>query len=98
MPLTVIAKIKAKPGSEKQLEAACTEMASKVRQEPDTLTYIMHRSTTDPTVLMVYEVYKDAAAFEFHRKTPHMADLFGKLKDLVAGPPEVETLIEFARK
>ena len=98
MPLTVIAKIRAKSGSEKQLEQACTEMASHVRQEPGTLTYIMHRSTTDPTVIMVYEVYKDEAAFEAHRKTPHMAALFGKLKDLVAGPPEVETLVEFARR
>ncbi|HTW87592.1 MAG TPA: putative quinol monooxygenase [Candidatus Binataceae bacterium] len=98
MPLTVIAKLKVKPGSEKQIEQACTEMAANVRQEPDTLTYIMHRSTTDPTVIMVYEVYKDAAAFEYHRKTPHMAAMFSKIKDLVAGPPEVETLVEFARK
>ncbi len=98
MPLTVIAKIRAKPGSEKQLEQACAEMASNVRQEPGTLTYIMCRSTTDPTVIMVYEVYKDEAAFESHRKTPHMAAMFGKIKDLVAGPPEVETLVEFARK
>lgn len=98
MALTVIAKVKAKAGHEKQIEQACSEMAAKVRQEPDTLAYIMHRSTTDPKVVMVYEVYKDEAAFEHHRKTPYMAEFFGKIKDIVDGPPEVETLNEFARK
>ncbi len=98
MAFTVIAKIKSKPGSEKQVEQACIEMAAKVRQEAGTLTYIMHRSTNDPTTLMVYEVYTDKAAFEHHRGTPYMAELHSKLTNLVAGPPEVETLEEFARK
>jgi quinol monooxygenase YgiN len=97
MALTVIAKVKCLPGHEKEVEAACAEMATRVRDEPGTLTYILLRSTKDPSVIMVYEVYRDEAAFDFHSKTPYMADLFAKLKGKTTSV-EVETLTEFARK
>jgi len=97
MPFTVIAKVTSKPGHEKEIEAGCIEMAAKVRAEPDTLTYIMLRSTKNPAVIMVYEIYKDEAAFQFHSKTPYMAELFAKL-DGRTESVEVEMLTEFARK
>jgi quinol monooxygenase YgiN len=97
MPFTVIAKVTCKPGHETEVETACAEMAAKVRQEPDTLTYIMLRSRKNPSVIMVYEVYKDEAAFDFHSKTPYMADLFAKLHGRTESV-EVETLTEIARK
>jgi len=97
MPFTVIAKVTCKPGHEKEIAAACAEMAAKVRNEPDTETYIMLRSTKNPAVIMVYEVYKDEAAFQFHSKTPYMAEMFAKL-DGRTESVDVDMLTEFARK
>ncbi len=98
MALTVIAKIKAKAGSEAQLEAAFREMITKVRSEPGTLTYILHKSTQDPTVFVFVESYQDQAAFDFHGKTPHMAEMGGKLRGLVDGRPQIDVLTEVDRK
>ncbi len=76
MALTVVAKLKAKAGSEKELEAALRAMIPKVREEPGALTYILTQSVKDPTVFVFYEVYKDQAAFDFHTKT---VDLLNEL-------------------
>lgn len=98
MPITVVAKLKAKAGSEKEVEEALKAMIPKVRQEQGTLSYILHRSTQDPTVFVFYEVYRDQAAFDAHGKTPHMAELFGKLRGLLEGPPALDKLTELERK
>jgi len=98
MAIALVAKIKAKAGSEAQVEAAFKEMVEKVRSEPGCLAYVLHKSTTDPTQFVFYESYKDQAAVEAHRGTPHMAELNGKLRGLVDGRPEVTALTEIIRR
>lgn len=41
------------------------------RQEPGCVSYIAHFLEDDPTTVLIYEQYSDAAALEFHRNTPH---------------------------
>ncbi len=41
------------------------------RQEPGCVTYVAHTVEDDPTMVVLYEQYSDAAALEFHRNTPH---------------------------
>ncbi len=98
MSITVIAKIKAKQGSEKQLEEAFRAMLSKVRGEEGTQTYILHRSVQEPTVFVFYEVYKDQAALDAHGKTPHMAELGKALGGQLDGRPQIDILTELDRK
>jgi quinol monooxygenase YgiN len=72
--LTVIAKIRAAKGKGDALAALLTEQAAAVRAaEPGCLLYRPHRSTRDPDVFVFYEIYADDAAFEAHRKAPHLA-------------------------
>jgi quinol monooxygenase YgiN len=72
--LTVIAKIRAAKGKGDALAALLTEQAAAVRAaEPGCLLYRPHRSTRDPDVFVFYETYADDAAFEAHRKAPHLA-------------------------
>jgi|HubBroStandDraft_1064217.scaffolds.fasta_scaffold54394_2 quinol monooxygenase YgiN len=93
MAITVVAKIKAKPGSEAQVESAFREMIPKVREsEAGTLSYVLHQSTQDPTVFVFYETYQDQAALDAHGKTAHMAETGGKLRGLLDGRPEVHVL------
>jgi quinol monooxygenase YgiN len=72
--LTVIAKLRAAEGKGDELAALLTEQAAVVRQaEPGCLVYRPHRSTNDPDLFLFYEMYEDEAAFELHRKAPHLA-------------------------
>jgi quinol monooxygenase YgiN len=99
MPITVIAKLKVKPGSEAAFEAAGKEMIGTVKTaEPGTLTYILHKNTKDPSEFIYYEVYQDQAAFDSHGKTDHMKAFGGKIGTLLAGRPEIAILSEVARK
>jgi quinol monooxygenase YgiN len=98
MAITLVAKIKAKAGSEAQVEAAFREMIGKVRGEAGTLDYILNKSTLDPTTFVFIERYKDQDALSAHGKSEHMAALNGKLRGLLDGHPTIDMLAELDRK
>jgi quinol monooxygenase YgiN len=93
--LTVIAKIRAAKGKGDALAALLIEQAAAVRQlEPGCLIYRPHRSTKDPDAFVFYEAYIDEAAFDAHRKAPHLA-AFRERREregLTSGTVEVEVL------
>jgi quinol monooxygenase YgiN len=97
MKMIVVAKLKAKAGEEAKMEAALRDMVGKVAQEPGTLTYTLHRHQKDPSLFLFYEKYTDAAALKTHSATPYFKELFGALKTLLDGPPEIEMYDELAR-
>ena len=91
--LTVFAKVRAAKGKGDALAALLKEQVAAVRKaEPGCLVYRPHRSTKDPDLFVFYEQYKDDAAFDAHRKGPHLAAFRGRREKegLTAGPPEVE--------
>lgn len=99
MSISLIAKIKAKPGSENDLEAAFRDMIKKVRAaEPGCQAYVLHKSNQDPTLFVWFETYADKAAFDNHRKTDHMKEMGQRIKDLLDGAPQVELMTELDRK
>ena len=72
--LTVVARLRAAPGKGDALAALLTEQAAVIRKsEPGCLIYRPHRSTTDPDLFIFYEMYENDAAFDLHRKSPHLA-------------------------
>jgi len=91
--LTVIARVRAAVGKGDALAALLAEQAAVVRQaEPGCLVYRPHRSTTDPELFLFYEAYADDAAFDAHRKAPHLA-AFRERREregLTEGPVQVE--------
>ena len=91
--LTVVAKIRAAKGKGDALEKLLKEQAAVVRKnEPGCIVYRPHRSRKDPEQFVFYEQYKDDAAFDAHRKGPHLAAFRERREKegLVGGPPEVE--------
>ena len=99
MSISLIAKIKAKPGSEQQLEEAFRDMIKKVRAaEPGCQAYILHKSNQDATQFVWFETYADQAAFDAHRKTDHMKEMGARIANLLDGRPQVEILTELDRK
>jgi quinol monooxygenase YgiN len=91
--LTVVAKIRAAKGKGDALAALLAEQAGVVRKaEPGCLAYRPHRSTKDPDVFVFYEQYRDEAAFDAHRKAPHLASYRERREKegLTEGAVEVE--------
>ena len=71
-PLTIIAKLKAKPGSEDELYAACRELVAPTLAEEGCLDYDMHRSVEDPGLIMFYENWTTKPFWEVHMASPHL--------------------------
>ncbi|MDQ2925161.1 MAG: antibiotic biosynthesis monooxygenase [Acidobacteriota bacterium] len=49
------------------------ELTQASRQEPGCVSYIPHWVESDPSTVLIYEQYRDEAAVEHHRGTPHFA-------------------------
>jgi len=50
-------------------------LAAASRAEPGNIHYIAHRDPDNPRVFMIYEQYRDRAAFEEHGQTEHFKAL-----------------------
>lgn len=99
MGITVIAKVKVKAGSESEFQSAAEKMiAHVVENEPDTLTYLLHRAQSDPTEFVFYEVYADQAALVTHGSSPAMQQFFAAMGGVVAGRPEITMYEELGGK
>jgi quinol monooxygenase YgiN len=66
------------------------------RKEPGCVSYIPHTVESDPNTVVIYEQYRDEAAVEHHKGTPHFAKfavggLYQKMLER-----NVETLIALA--
>ena len=91
--ITLTAKLKAKPGFEKDVENALLAMIPDVQNEESTLTYRLHRCSDDPSTFLYYEQYTDNSALKSHGDTPYFKKLVAALDGKLAAPGE-ETLYE----
>jgi quinol monooxygenase YgiN len=58
-------------GKETEVARLFGPLAEASRREPGCLLYIAHQRSDDPRRFLVYEQYKDEAALEAHRNSPH---------------------------
>jgi quinol monooxygenase YgiN len=63
-----------------------------VRVEPGVLTLYAVAEKNDPTRIMVFEIYADAAAYQAHLQTPHFKKYKSTTKDMVKSLELVETV------
>jgi len=88
--LTVVATLKVKSGQEDALIEGTRKMIAHVKaNEPGTVTYVLHRSTADPTQFLVYEVYADQAAFATHGASEAMKEFFRLAGGILDGRPDI---------
>jgi quinol monooxygenase YgiN len=74
--IALIAKYFVKPGRADEVIAALERMAPLVKaHEPGCRMYQVSRATEQPDLLLLYELYADAAALEAHRTTPHFKEI-----------------------
>jgi quinol monooxygenase YgiN len=52
---------------------ALRELTAETRKEPGCVSYIPHFVESEPDTIVIYEQYRDEAAVEHHRQSPHFA-------------------------
>ena len=69
--VSFIVRMRFAPEDRESVSEMLRELALASRQEPGCVSYVPHTVEDDPNVVVIYEQYKDRAAAEFHRTTPH---------------------------
>jgi quinol monooxygenase YgiN len=87
--VVVYACFTAKEGSGAELADVLRDLVELVQREEGLLNYSLHRGIDDPDKVWFFEIYADQAAFDAHGKFPEFGETFARIRDLVAGPPEV---------
>jgi quinol monooxygenase YgiN len=77
-PLTAVTFIRGVPGKEAELERELLALTAPTRAEPGALRYDLYRSASAPNQFMRLEEWRDEAALEAHKQTPHLRASFEK--------------------
>jgi len=75
MAYVLVARMVAKEGEEGGAAEIIDELGAASREEPGVVQYIAHRDPEDPRVFLMYEHYRDKAAFEEHGATEHFKEI-----------------------
>ena len=75
MAYVLVARMTAREGEEERAAELIRELATASAQEPGNVHYLAHRDPEDPRVFLIYEQYRDKAAFEEHGQTEHFQTL-----------------------
>ncbi|HEV2578583.1 MAG TPA: putative quinol monooxygenase [Acidobacteriaceae bacterium] len=62
-----------RPEDREEIATILRELAAASRQEPGCVTYVPHHIQSDPDTIVIYEQYRDQAALDAHRNSPHFA-------------------------
>ena len=88
MAFVLVARMTAKDGEQDRVAELIPQLVEASSAEPGNVHYIAHRDPEDPRVFLMYEQYRDKAAFEEHGQTEHFQTL---------GVGEIFPLMEIAR-
>ncbi|WP_409300002.1 putative quinol monooxygenase [Peribacillus sp. SCS-155] len=79
--IVLVAKYHCKEGKGDEVQTYLNQMKPLVEEhEPGCGAYFANRSQDNPDMFLLYEQYKDEAALEDHRETPHFKEIIeGKI-------------------
>jgi quinol monooxygenase YgiN len=86
MAYVLVARLTAREGEQDRAAELIGRLVEATRTEPGNVHYIPHRDPEDPRVFLMYEQYRDKAAFEEHGQTEHFKEIaLGELFPLLEG-------------
>jgi quinol monooxygenase YgiN len=88
-PVTVIAKIKAKPGCEEGVRQALRSLLAPTRAERGCINYDMHEAVGDPATFLFHENWESEEDLQAHLRAPHLAAWFELSRTVLAEPIEI---------
>ena len=81
----LLAYINILPGFEKEVKEAMNTMAAETSKESGSEQFLPYTRNDSPQTIVIYEIYKNDAAFELHKSLPHSKIFFefvkGKIVD-----------------
>lgn len=95
-PLTIIGRLRARPGRESDLRDALMKVLKESRHEPGCINYDLHVAETDPSLFVLYENWSSQDALDEHFQLPHSITLAARFPELLAEPLVMERLIEIS--
>ena len=84
--ISVFVSIRVKPGlRDRFVEATLGDARGSVGDEPECYRFDILKDASDPDLVHLYEVYKDQAAVDAHRKMPHYTRWAAEVADWRVG-------------
>jgi quinol monooxygenase YgiN len=90
--LYLVATLKTSPGAEADLVAAMRTLVPQSKAEPGCIQYDLHVDIADPTVLIVYEIWRDQQALDSHVGSPHFQAFLATATPLLSDALDVRVL------
>ncbi len=75
MAFVLVVRMTARAGEEERAAAIIPRLVEASSAEPGNVHYLAHRDPEDPRVFLMYEQYRDKAAFEEHGASEHFKQL-----------------------
>lgn len=72
MTLTLLAQVRAAPGTEDKIREEMQKLVAPTRAEPGCLQYDFYADDQDPHLFMFFEVWESRAHLDAHKTTPHI--------------------------
>ena len=86
----VLVKYKTQPNKSEETINNLTTLIEEVKKEPHFVSIKLHVDPKDPTNILLYEEWRDAAYYgNEHMKTPHLQQFITNARNFLAGPPEI---------
>lgn len=73
--ISFLVRLRFKPEDRETIAGILRELAVVSRLEPGCVNYVAHTVQGAPDTVLIYEQYRDEAAREAHRASPHFAKL-----------------------
>lgn len=87
--VTVVARIKAKPGMEEKVREKLMSLVAPTRAEAGCINYDLHRSLDDTCLFLFYENWASKDDLDKHLEMPYLKAWREEAKDLCAEPTEI---------
>lgn len=96
--VVLYAEFTANPGAAPEVDALLSDFARTVRAEPGNQTFDVYRRADSPDRFVVFEIYRDRAAFDEHIAAESGAQFNTELRELIVeAGSELNFLVAAAR-
>lgn len=87
--LTVVARVKAKPGKEADVKRVLFGLVAPTRAEAGCINYDLHQSHDDAALFLFYENWESKSHLDAHARSAHIQAFRARVGDLLAEPVEI---------
>lgn len=88
-PVTVVVRIKAKPGIEARVKQELFNLLAPTRAEQGCINFDMHQAPNDASLFLFHENWESEEDLKRHFETPHIKCWIEAAKGLLAEPMEL---------